>query len=86
VASAVALARTSDTTASIRTAAKLPERLNLDGPFTIDCGGARICIYAKKQSRLTADKKKRKVEFAILQEVVIHEFTNKPTAPQSALA
>ncbi len=62
--------------ASIRAAVKLPEQLDSDDPFTIECGAARICIYAKEQSRLTADKKTRKVEFAKLPEVVVGEFTN----------
>ena len=63
-------------TASIRTGLKLPEQTDSDDPFTIERGAARICVYAKEQSRLPAAKRKRKIEVAKLPEVVVEEFAN----------
>jgi hypothetical protein len=63
-------------TASIRTGLKLPEQTDSDDPFTIERGAARICVYAKEQSRLPAAKRKRKIEVANLPEVVVEEFAN----------
>jgi hypothetical protein len=59
---------------SVRTALKLPEGEGSDDPFTIERGAARICIYAKEQSRLSANTRKRKVEIAELPGVVIGKF------------
>jgi hypothetical protein len=63
-------------TTSIRTGLKLPEQDDSDEPYTIERGAARICIYAKEQSRLPATKRKRKIAVAKLPEVVVKEFAN----------
>jgi hypothetical protein len=63
-------------TTSIRTGLKLPEQTDSDDPFTIERGAARICVYAKEQSRLPAAKRKRKIEIEKLPEVVVEEFAN----------
>ena len=61
---------------AIRAALKLDEQGSFDDPCTIERGAARICIYAKEQSRLPATKRARKVEISRLPEVIVAEFAN----------
>ena len=62
--------------AAIRTALRLPEPTASDDPFTIERGAARICVYAKSQSRLPVAQRKRKIEVEKLPQVVVEEFAN----------
>ena len=61
---------------AIRAALKLGEQSGSDDPFTIERGAARICIYAKEQSRLPAAKRNRRIEIGRLPEIVVTEFAN----------
>src|ERR1035438_6639251 len=61
---------------AIRAALKLGEQSGSDDPFTIERGAARICIYAKEQSRLPAAPRTRRVEIGRLPEIVVAEFAN----------
>ena len=61
---------------NVRVALKLPEDNNLDDPYTIERGAARICIYAKEQSRVSVGNRARRIDIDKLPEVVINEFAN----------
>jgi hypothetical protein len=61
---------------AIRETLRLPEQDGSGDPFTIKRGAARICIYAKEQSRLPADEQSRKVEIGRLPAIVVAEFAN----------
>jgi len=61
---------------SIRRALKMPDPAGGEDSVTIERGAARICIYAKEQSRLPQAQRKRRVEIAKLPAVVVDEFAN----------
>lgn len=61
---------------SIRETFNIPQQNGATDRFTIQRGAARICIYAKEQTRLPVGATDRKVDFDKLPQTIVAEFAS----------